>query len=787
MQKEDIVSINQTEENADAVNEQAEETEGVKAKKKLIERHPLFNMRYIVLAAVSGIVGILLGTYCDLTLAAMTCAVIAIIFLLYCFIFKEKKIGVIVFLIFAMFFYAYSSSIKDRVYSNEPYQGAIQGVVRSERRSKSGESYLVVSTKVYDKNVNVSISVEPSDTVYKQGDIVSGTLELFPLEDKENQYSYDPGLHGLATGIEYRSFAEADSIAILGHESSIMSVFYYLRSTMKDNLNNALGAEDASLLGSMLLGGNETMDEDDAQLFRDTGIAHIFSVSGLHVSIIANALDALLIALKIRRKSRWWIIGLFLALYCAVTAFATSIIRAAIMTTIMYLAGARSTNYDPLCALGFAALVVMIINPFSIFSTGCQLSFMACFGIFSYDYVMQTDGFAFRKTVGTISATVSAQAATLPIMINSYGSVSIIATLANLIIVPIASIALVGALALSLQALTIPYTSYLLVILHPISRLIYLMTELMAAPDFASVAVHAMSVIAVVVYYLLFLTFSKYYSVYWKARLLTCVLIIALLAGIVFGVPMLNENNSEIVFLSVGNGDCTVIRTGNEYFIIDGGSGDYYNTGLMSNDGYRALTDYLFAKGIRQINVIITHDDADHVGAIICMLNNADVKVNNFIYSPVTCQENAMLYGAMMKSESVTEMDSGTVLRCESGAEFRFLYPNFDTSQKTNTSLAFIFEFMGFKALFCGDNQIEDSRYISELDIKCDVMLLPHHGKSNAYSEELIEAADPRIRIISTDDDDITQASGVYATSTSGQISIRINNNGEYTIKEYKK
>jgi len=765
----------------DSEGEEAEEEEQII---KRFERYPLFNMRYIVVAALSGIIGIVLAVHCSVTSALMICGVIMALFLVYCLIFKEKKRGIIVFLVFATLFYIYGSSVKNSTYSNLPYEGAIQGVVRSE---KALDDYctLTISTKVYGKDVDVLVTVNDPEIAYKQGDIVSGILRLTPLEDKDNQHSYDYGLSSLSMGVDYRAHIIEGDITVLGQENGIMSIFYSLRRTMQDNLNSILPQEDAAMIGSMLLGGNDTMDDQSAQMFRDTGIAHIFSVSGLHVSIIANAVDFLLVKLRVKRRSRWWMIGLFLTAYGAITAFATSVVRASIMTTIMYLAGSRKTNYDPLCALGVAALVIMAINPFSIFSMGCQLSFLACFGIFSYNYVKHRESFLYKKAVGAFTTTISAQLATLPIMINSYGSISLIATLANIIIVPLASITLVGALALSLQALTVPYSSYLLITLYPFSQAVLFLTKLMAGFDYSSIAVNAMPVIGVIGYYVLYLATSRYYGVGWKVRLLTCIVIIVIFVGAVFGISVIRSDNSEIVFLSVGNGDCTIIRAGNEYYVIDGGPGDYYNIGFVNNDGYIALKDYLYAENVREINIIATHDDADHVGAIIKILNNNDISVNNFIYSPITCQENAMLYGAMSKSKKVTEAWAGDSIICDNSAEFRFIYPNHDTTIKTNTSLAFIFEFAGCRALFCGDNQIADSHYISLLDVDCDIMLLPHHGKDNAMSQELLEAAAPRIKIVSTGED-ISLASGIYATSASGQISISIDNKGNYTVKEYK-
>ncbi len=756
-----------------------------KEKITLPKRHViLFNVRNAVVAAFSAIIGILLGTYCEFTFALIVFSVLTVTTTLYCFIFKQSKTAIVLISVIGLIFYFYSSSQIERITSNKELECQYKGVVVSVNNyDRSSVVVLEPAEGVVDYKIKLTINSN-YDLNIKNGDVICADLLLETPRHKENEHSSDERLQCLMLGVDYCAYTDYDDVEFLGQQSNhIMMPFWNAGDIIVSNLEESLGQDDAALVSGMLLGRDEMLTAEADQAFYKAGITHIFSVSGLHVGIIVFALNELLVLLKGGRKLRWLSISIVLLLYCAITSFSSSIVRASIMSFILLMANATENRYDPLSALGVAAVVILSINPFDLYDLSFQLSFMACVGILSFADLFRFERKSVNWLLNTICAALAAQFACLPIIVNSFGSVSVISPIANLIVVPIASVLLILSIPLSIITLIFPEFSGIFVILYPFTQVVLDLTEWLSRIDFALITVGAMGLLTIVCYYALFLSCIKFYAVRCLTRIITIAVIVVLSITLILTYNSYNAETAKIAFLSVGNGDCTVITIGEECYVVDSGPGDYYMSG-MSNRGYRALSDYLFGEGITEINFILTHDDADHSGGIIRMMLNSEITINKFIYNPKTCIDNDVLEVVISQAKSVEQYQSGNILTDASGADFRFVYPHDDSSIRTNISLAFVFEYKGCSVLFCGDNETKDGKIIANENIDCDIMLLPHHGKESAYCDELIDAASPETIIVSSASS--YEGANVYSTATSGQINIFIDKNGNYAVREIK-
>jgi competence protein ComEC len=132
---------------------------------------------------------------------------------------------------------------------------------------------------------------------------------------------------------------------------------------------------------ALLLGDHSGLDYETETAFKVSGIRHIIAVSGLHVSI----LFALIYLMAGKNRVLTALIGLpLLGFFAMVAGLSPSVIRACIMHGLMILAMLWDREYDPLTALAFAALVMLIINPIVITDVGFQLSFACMLGILLY-------------------------------------------------------------------------------------------------------------------------------------------------------------------------------------------------------------------------------------------------------------------------------------------------------------------------------------------------------------------------------------------------------------------
>ena len=155
---------------------------------------------------------------------------------------------------------------------------------------------------------------------------------------------------------------------------------YRLKKTFRAALTRTMG-EGADLAMALLFSDREGVEEQEYQAFSRLGIAHVMSVSGLHVGVIGMAVHWVLGKLWLGR-SKWFLVAAFLTVYCAMTGFSAASTRAAVMLLLGYGASAFQRPRDPLNHLGAAMLVVLAIQPMQAFSAGLMLSVSAVLGIY---------------------------------------------------------------------------------------------------------------------------------------------------------------------------------------------------------------------------------------------------------------------------------------------------------------------------------------------------------------------------------------------------------------------
>ena len=285
-------------------------------------------------------------------------------------------------------------------------------------------------------------------------------------------------------GTEHPTFHRGKGIFLLGYPKGEHTIDFadtvppdYFPSMLRQrilSLLDALFPEDTrSFAKALLLGETAGLEYQTKSALKTSGIYHIVSVSGMHVSI----LFAMICVLCVNRK---WIIALIglpvLFLFAAVAGFTPSIVRACIMQTLMILALLADKEYDPPTALAVAVLVLLIVNPISITSTGLQLSAGCIAGIFLfskriYNYFLHSAGISpvkeksikakmIRWAAGSVSMTLGSMALTIPLSAVYFGSVSISGILTNLLTLWLVSAIFYGVVAACvLGALWLPLGS----------------------------------------------------------------------------------------------------------------------------------------------------------------------------------------------------------------------------------------------------------------------------------------------------------------------------------------
>lgn len=239
------------------------------------------------------------------------------------------------------------------------------------------------------------------------------------------------------------------------------------RAMLAFRIQKALPGKGGELLSAVLLGDSEALGEDVVRDFRRIGISHLLAISGLHLSVLCGALDALLKLFRADKRLRLLATLLLSVLYFILTGGAISVLRAAAMLLFVRLSFFLRTDNDPFTALSVSAAVLVLLTPTLVFNLSFLLTVLATLGILGFNGVegllfakarpkkkiAKLGLFLLRKLTASLLITLSAGIAVLPVQWLVFGEVSLLTPLSNLIFVPLALPLLLCALLLLVSSI----------------------------------------------------------------------------------------------------------------------------------------------------------------------------------------------------------------------------------------------------------------------------------------------------------------------------------------------
>lgn len=234
----------------------------------------------------------------------------------------------------------------------------------------------------------------------------------------------------------------------------------------------------------IILADRTEMDKEIVQDFSKSGLVHILAISGSHMAIIfwliLLILDPIFPARLINYKI---VISLLLIWSFAIFIdYGSSVVRSCVMISAYYLFILLQRKTDVLHSMALAAFAILIFDTNQVFDVGFQLSFLAVFGIFWLNqpllkYLPKPKNNFQNFLVNVISISISAQLATLPLVIYYFHQYSFISIIANLVVIPFSEILIIFALLMTvLNAFSLQFSflnliydfcvSYILKVIH---------------------------------------------------------------------------------------------------------------------------------------------------------------------------------------------------------------------------------------------------------------------------------------------------------------------------------
>ncbi len=315
---------------------------------------------------------------------------------------------------------------------------------------KNGYSVVVLSDLFFDgEKTGGKCRVMLSEDI-RTGDILLLQANVTPVSlDGMTGNSYTQSLY--VSNVRYT--ASAGEYVVTGKSKNI---FLKLNALLYDSLSGNMERDEASLAYALLTGNSGAVDGELLNAVRFSGVAHIFAVSGLHIGILFSLAYFCFRPLGKYRFLPAWLLALG---YSALCAFTVSSVRAVIMCGVIGCSRAFGRKSDFLHSISFAAILILLFAPAQWYSAGFRLSFGACLGLalFSGTFSRAFKRIRLPRAIGGyLSATLSVQIFTFPVLWETFGYFPVWGILLNLVIVPLVPVLFIGLLLCAALALCIP-------------------------------------------------------------------------------------------------------------------------------------------------------------------------------------------------------------------------------------------------------------------------------------------------------------------------------------------
>lgn len=554
-------------------------------------------------------------------------------------------------------------------------------------------------------------------------------------------------------------------------------------------------ARVSGFLTAELTGDKSAMDDGDYLAMQETGLAHLFAVSGLHCAFLVT-----LLALLISRRQRLLcaVTIPLLLFYMVMVGMSPSVVRACIMQIFLLIAPLFRRGSDPLTSLAAALLVILLCNPFAAASVSLQLSFSATLGMVLLSprlYKLLTGWYkgkcrplraALCFVAANLSATLSAVVFTAPLTAWYFRIFVLVAPLSSLLAVPAAGWSFMAAFVTALLGFVwLPLASLLGWISWALVRYI-----LWIANGMMSWRYHA-------VY------FTNPYLIYWllflyaafigcaatpdgkrKYLLASALSVLTLTAAIWVNRQDYQYGVLTALTLDVGQGESVILTSGGETALVDCGSSNSYK------DPGGLAADTLHSMGVRELSaVVVTHYHADHTNGLYEVLRRIPVQT---IYLPDIEDE----YGVRERLVSLAEEKGAQVTYVTKettdtlGDTVLTIYPPVQSGGDLNElGLTALASAGDFDLLITGDMSGSTEKKLVETYALPDieVLVVSHHGSRYSSNIRFLKSVTPEAAVISVGDNNyghpseetlqrlLAVGADIWRTDQQGTIRITVN------------
>lgn len=555
--------------------------------------------------------------------------------------------------------------------------------------------------------------------------------------------------------------------------SGVREVVEIWKTEMMNRCEKIYPDAEASILEAMLFGEKRELSGDIKELYQAAGISHVLVISGLHISLLALAVAGILRRLGFPMPV-WVILSVgVLAGYGILIGQPTTAVRALLMFFVLQGARLLGRSYDLLSALAFAGILMLLDNPDLILDGGCRLSFCAVIGVGWYvsekNKIFRSIGEKEKRknrgkggkgsSAGAILENIRAGwylwLFTLPVMLDTFYQVSVVGLLWNLVAIPLLPVIIAsGGLGVVLAGWNIFLGSLagspaygMLQLYQEIGNISEKLPVGMWTPGQPSkpvIAGYYLVIFLLVLVEKQLIKREKRWKIFPGMELCSMLLLLLLMAH-----PW--QQREKITFLDVGQGDASLLQSGGQTLLLDGGSTSQKNVGTY------VILPYIKQQGISCLEaVVLTHTDQDHINGVTEVLEEGKkgwLTVKNLMYPywmEGTEQGKQLKKLAEEAGASCRKIRAGDRLTIGK-AEAVVLYPKEQEkiAEPNAGSLVLFWKWEGVRAMFTGDLPEEKERELLQNLPACEILQVGHHGSATSTCREFLEQVQPSLAVIS--------------------------------------
>lgn len=623
---------------------------------------------------------------------------------------------------------------------------------------------------------------ESIEDIYGQvGDGIQLVGRISEFHDYGNPGRMNTVMSNKAKGICGRAMISKYSLVIEPRqENSLARLAEQVRKKYEEYMAQAMPKQDAAAIFAMLFGGYKGIRPELLEAFTVTGIVHILSVSGSHITLMAGTANIVGRFLHMSPRATAALATVVILFYSLLAGGIPPVLRSALMGILTLLALTAGRERDAQHILGLVALGLLLYSPLWLFDISFQLSFGATAGLL---YLAPPLRERLRKKLpifvaDSLAVTIGAQLSVLPIIAWYFNVLSLSSLLANLVIAPIVEWIIVAGLLAGLLASLLPLAGKVVFLLASVVLgLVYELSRWVAALPGSQIYMPTFSWWGGMLYYmglgwliigdeyrkrLIPCVGSKYLlAMGKKLRSSKCWQAVSLLGmlAVVFCCWQMGCNNKEmqVHFIDVGQGDSALVITphGRAFMVDTGGvrEGSY-------DIGSRVDIPYLLHYGVEKLDYIfLTHAHDDHAGGVKGILTKIPVGAIGIGHEGAGDYLQTFGTGEIGKIKKLlVPLQEGSSIELD-GVRIDMLYSPESKKVQESQLQATGNEFSNLirvsygeaSFLFTGDLIAEQEQQVlaNGTNVASTVLKVGHHGSRTSSSQEFLTAVNPGWAVIS--------------------------------------